>query len=149
MAFWIGVVVVIAQDRSGVLHCDAATSARAYFDCVEAPRKHFALVLGGGHAAAFAQPDALLEFLLRQVFAGARLNSRRPPSTFRGCGSRMPGPLVLTLTPARCCHRDHPAVPADADGLPRFVSTQFRTLQAYPALPQVLNGPSGSSAATA
>jgi pimeloyl-ACP methyl ester carboxylesterase len=42
-----------------------AVLARAYFDQVEAPRKHFALLEGAGHLAAFAQPAQFLDLLLR------------------------------------------------------------------------------------
>lgn len=44
-----------------------APAARAWFDHVEAPRKHFELIPGGGHASAFARSDAFLEFLRREL----------------------------------------------------------------------------------
>ncbi|MBN8615670.1 MAG: alpha/beta hydrolase [Deltaproteobacteria bacterium] len=44
-----------------------ASAARAWFDQVEAPRKHFKLIPGGGHASAFARSDTSLAFLRREL----------------------------------------------------------------------------------
>lgn len=44
-----------------------ASAARAWFDLVDAPEKHFELLADGGHAAAFARPAALLDFLLQRA----------------------------------------------------------------------------------
>jgi pimeloyl-ACP methyl ester carboxylesterase len=43
------------------------SAARAWYGMVEAPSKEFEVIPGGGHAAAFAQPDALFELLVNRV----------------------------------------------------------------------------------
>ncbi|KAA6462904.1 alpha/beta hydrolase [Acidobacteria bacterium AB60] len=50
--------------------CDVLTTpalARAYFEDVVAPEKHFALIADAGHFAAFLQPDEFLRLLLSHV----------------------------------------------------------------------------------
>jgi pimeloyl-ACP methyl ester carboxylesterase len=42
-------------------------AAKGYFDAVEAPLKHFSLIVGAGHFAAFLQPEQFLKELLQHV----------------------------------------------------------------------------------
>lgn len=44
-----------------------ASSARGYFDAIEAPHKEFVLIQHCGHLAAFARPDQFLAELLKRV----------------------------------------------------------------------------------
>ncbi|MEV6957022.1 alpha/beta hydrolase [Streptomyces sp. NPDC051183] len=55
-----------------------AAAAQAFFDEVEAPVKHFALIEGAGHFASFRRPERFLELLLthvRPAVAGGRARS--------------------------------------------------------------------------
>ncbi|WP_246079398.1 serine aminopeptidase domain-containing protein [Paenibacillus piri] len=55
-----------------VFHGDAdiitpPATAKAFFDEIEAPRKHFALIKNAGHLACFARPDQFLSELIERV----------------------------------------------------------------------------------
>jgi pimeloyl-ACP methyl ester carboxylesterase len=43
------------------------SAAQEWYDMVEAPSKEFEVIPGGGHAAAFAKPEALLNLLVNRV----------------------------------------------------------------------------------